>query len=598
MYRIRLLFAFFVILVGFVWLRLFYWQIINGDRIRVIAASQHTGKFSLLAKRGEFFTRDGFPFVLNDVVYRVVANPSEIENSREIAEKFASMTVDDSQHKRMIAQQMMHEATASTEPGVFTLPPQEIDALKFDEQKRLESLLSQKKLRWVQLYPRISDEMKTRFSDLNYKGITFEETFGRMYPEASLSGTLAGILGADVNGQPKGAYGLEGKYDGEISGKSGRVVQEQDAKGRPILAGDHRTITARQGSDLYLTIDRTVQYIAQTKLLDGIKKYGAKGGSIVIMDPKTGAVLAMVSYPTFEPSLREYFGEEWYRNPVVADTYEPGSTFKTVVMAAGIDAGVISYDTRCPVCSGPRKVGEHLIRTWNNQYQDNPTMIDVLVHSDNTGMVFIGDKLGKNKLYDYLKNFGFGEVTGIDLQDETGSLLRKPEDLRDIDFATETFGQGIAVTPIQMVRAVSAIANKGKLMKPFIVDSIQRDDERVEIKPEPVRQVISEHSAATMTDIMVKSAEHGEAKFAILPGYRIAGKTGTAQIAIDGVYDEKKTIASFVGFAPADDPKFVMLVKLNQPSSSQWGSETAAPLFFNVARELLQYYEIPPDNIR
>jgi cell division protein FtsI/penicillin-binding protein 2 len=347
-----------------------------------------------------------------------------------------------------------------------------------------------------------------------------------------------------------------------------------------------------------VTIDRTIQYLAQTELEKGIKKYGAKGGSIVIMDPQTGGVLSMVSYPHFEPTLREYFDDSWYKNPIVADTYEPGSTFKTVVMAAGIDAGVISYDTRCPVCSGPRKVGQYLIRTWNNQYQDNPTMVDVLVHSDNTGMVFIGDKLGKQKLYDYLKNFGFGEVTGVDLQDETGSRLRTPQESQDIDFATETFGQGIAVTPMQMVRAVSAIANKGKLMRPHIVEAIQRDTERVEIQPEFVRQVISAQAAATMTDIMVKSSEHGEAKFAILPGYRIAGKTGTAQIAIEGAYDPSKTIASFVGFAPADDPKFVMLVKLNQPSSSQWGSETAAPLFFAIAKELLNYYEIPPDNIR
>ncbi len=594
MYRLRLLFAFFVALVVLVWLRLFYWQVITGDKIKVIAASQHTGKFLLSAKRGEFFTQDGFPLVLNNVVYRVVANPSEIDKQREIAEKFSQLAADDEQHKRSIAMQIMHEATAATIPGVFTLTPVELDQRRFEEQKRLDTLLSQRDLRWAQLYSHVSLEMKEKMESYDFKGITFEDTFGRLYPEASLSGTIAGFLGSDVNGQPKGSYGLEGKYEGEISGKSGRVVQEQDARGRPIITGGNRTITARQGSDLYLTLDRTVQYVAQTKLEEGIRKYGAKGGSIVIMEPKTGAILAMSSFPNLDPELREYFPEEWYRNPIVADTYEPGSTFKTLVMAAGIDAGVIDYDTRCPVCAGPRKVGAHLIRTWNNQYMDNPTMVDVLVHSDNTGMVFIGDKLGKDRLYDYLKNFGFGELTGVDLQDETGSQLRKPQDMRDIDFATETFGQGIAVTPIQMVRAVGAIANNGMLMKPYLVHTIQRDTEKVEIKPEELKQVISERSAQTMVDIMVKSAEHGEAKFAMLPGYRIAGKTGTAQIAIDGVYDEKKTIASFVGFAPADNPKFVMLVKLVEPTSSQWGSETAAPLFFTVARDLLNYYEISP----
>jgi cell division protein FtsI/penicillin-binding protein 2 len=595
MYRLRLLFAFFAILLVCVWMRLFFWQIVNGEKIRVLAAAQHVGRFSLDARRGEFYTSDGFPLVRNADNYRVVADPSLVgDQSSIIAEKVANLIVDDQQKKRMIAMQIIHDATASTEPATFAKSATEISAINTLEKDRLFKLVSQKNLRWVQLYPQLSSELKDQLEKMELKGITFEPTFGRSYPEASLSGVFVGILSSDVNGAPKGTYGLEGQYDGEIAGKSGKVTQEQDARGRALLAGDYRSITARQGSDLVLTIDRTVQYIAQKKLIEGVRKFGATGGSVVIMDPKTGGVIAMTSTPEVDLRYREFFPNEWYKNPIVADNYEPGSTFKTLVMAAGIDAGVISYDTVCPICSGPRQIGPHLIRTWNNQYMQNPTMVDVLVHSDNTGMVYIGDKLGKEKLYDYLKNFGFGELTNIDLQDEAGSLLRKPSELRDIDFATETFGQGIAVTPIQMVRAVSAIANKGILMKPRVVDSIKRDSAEIDVKPEEIRRVISEKSALTMTDIMVKSAEHGEAKFAMLPGYRIAGKTGTAQIAIDGVYDEKKTIASFVGFAPADNPKFVMLVKINQPTSSQWGSETAAPLFFEIAKELMQYYGIPP----
>jgi cell division protein FtsI/penicillin-binding protein 2 len=586
MYRVRLVFAFFCILLFLVWMRLFYWQVVRGEQVKSIAAAEHIGRFQLSADRGEFYTSDGFSLVMNGKMYRVVADPKEMDASPEsVAEKFVDVVISDEDRRRALARQILHEATASTAPAQFYYSETELSERKRTERERLTGILQQKKLRWAQLYTQLSPEIKTKLEQFKFKGITFEETFGRMYPEASLSGMLAGLLTSDVNGAPKGSYGLEGKYDGEISGKEGKLRQEQDARGRVILAGDNKEIDARHGSDLVLHLDRTVQHIVQTKLKEGVIKNGAKGGSVVIMDPTTGGILAMASYPSMTPDNWEYFPQEWYKNPLVADTYEPGSTFKTVVMAAGIDAGVINYTTVCPVCSGPRKIGSFLIRTWNNQYQNNPTMVDILVHSDNTGMVYIGDLLGKDRLQKYLGNFGFGQVTNIDLQDETGSLLRKTQDMRDIDFATETFGQGIAVTPIQMVRAVAAIANKGKLMEPHVVKEIKRDHETVKIEPKVVRQVISEKTALTMTDIMVKSAEHGEAKFAMLPGYRIAGKTGTAQIPIDGVYDASKTIASFVGFGPADNPKFIGLVVLNEPSRSQWGSETAAPLFFDIAKE-------------
>ncbi len=595
MYRLRLLFAFFIFLTILVWLRLFYWQVYSGSKIKVIAASQHIGHFDLNAKRGEFFTKDGFPLVLNGASFRVVADPHSVtEKSSVIAEKIADIVITDEELERNKALQLVHEATAATEPATYRLSDDQVKSKKREEEKRVQDILDKKELHWAQLYSHVTVPVKEQLEKLEFKGISFEKTFGRMYPEASLSGTFVGILGSDVNGEPQGSYGLEGKYDGEISGKSGKVRQEQDALGRMILVGDYRNITARHGSDLVLHIDRTVQHIVQEKLREGIAKYGAKDGSIVVMEPSTGGILAMSGYPSIDPDLREYFPSSWYRNPLVADTYEPGSTFKTIVMAAGIDAGVINYNTTCPVCFEPRRVGQYLIRTWNNQYMQNPTMEDVLIHSDNTGMVFIGDKLGNERLQRYLKNFGFGQPTGVDLQDETGSLLREVKDMRDIDFATETFGQGIAVTPIQMVRAVGAIANRGNMMEPHVVEKIKRDNETVEIKPKVVRRVISEKAALTMTDIMVKSAEHGEAKFAILPGYRIAGKTGTAQIPIDGVYDASKTIASFVGFAPADNPRFVMIVRLTEPKSSQWGSETAAPLFFAITKELLRYYGVSP----
>lgn len=221
-------------------------------------------------------------------------------------------------------------------------------------------------------------------------------------------------------------------------------------------------------------------------------------------------------------------------------------------------------------------------------------MTQVLQYSSNVGMVFVGNKLGRDKVFQYIKSFGFGELTGIDLQDEASPPLRDRSEWGDIDFATATFGQGIAVTPLQMVRAVSAIANGGWIMEPKVVRAIgQENGKTVGLKSEKNRRIIRDSTAQLLTEMMVSAVENGEAKWAKPKGYRIAGKTGTAQIPVAGHYDEKKTIASFVGFAPADDPRFVMLVTLREPSSSPWGSETAAPLFFSIAKDLFLYFGIP-----
>ncbi|MDQ3239383.1 MAG: penicillin-binding protein 2, partial [bacterium] len=452
MYRIRLLFAFFTFLMVLVWFRLFYWQILQGSKIQVLAGSQHVGKFQVVASRGEFYSSDGFPLVLNSEIYRVVVNPFELtDNEENVSKSIAELVIKDEDLKRSRALQIIREASGATDSGLVHYTDVEKKTKIDEESSRLRNIFKQKELRWAQLYPEVTKEIKSEIEKLKIKSITLENAIGRMYPEASLSGTLSGILGYDVNGNPKGSYGLEGYYNGEISGKSGKLRQEQDAFGRALVGGDFRNISARNGSDLKLHIDRTAQYIVQKKLQEGLSKYGAKDGSVVVMDPKTGAIIAMVSLPVFDPDVRKFFPTSWYKNPIVADTYEPGSTFKTLVMAAGLDAGVINYNTICPVCSGPRKIDSFLIRTWNNKYMEKPTMLDILVNSDNTGMVYIGEKLGKEKMHEYLNNFGFGGNTGIDLEDESSLPLRDSKKLRTIDFATESFGQGIAVTPIQMV---------------------------------------------------------------------------------------------------------------------------------------------------
>jgi len=263
-------------------------------------------------------------------------------------------------------------------------------------------------------------------------------------------------------------------------------------------------------------------------------------------------------------------------------------------MAAGVDAGVIKPDTKCEICDQPFKIDKYVIRTWNNKYYANSTMTEVLAHSDNVGMVYVGQKLGIDLFLSYLNKFGITQRTGLDVQGEVTPQLRQK--WTDLDLYTAAFGQGISVTGIQMLKVVGAIANKGIPVQPRLVESIIDNEREFFIPTKEEEPAISIKTAQTVTDMMVSAVEYGDAHWARPKGYKIAGKTGTAQVAIGGHYDEQKTIASFIGFAPADDPKFVMLTIIEEPKSSQWGSETAAPLFFNIARKLFMYMGIPESN--
>ncbi|MCJ7826552.1 penicillin-binding protein 2, partial [Patescibacteria group bacterium] len=447
---------------------------------------------------------------------------------------------------------------------------------------------------WVPLEHKVEKETVERLKSLQEKGLGFEEEPKRYYPEASMAAHLLGFVGLDQNGMDRGYFGLEGFYDRELRGKEGSLEIEKDVAGDPILIGQTFRVEPQDGRDLILWIDRSVQAIAEKRLKEGVEKYGAKEGSVVIMDPKTGGILGMASFPSYDPRSYATSEKERYINPTVAGSYEPGSAFKVIIMGAGIDAGVITPQTEMDE-TGPVEVGGYTIRTWNNQYHGKITMTKVLEYSSNVGMVFVGKKLGREKLLSAIKNFGFGKPTDIDLEDESSPTIRPNKEWYEIDLSTASFGQGIAVTPIQMVRAVGALANGGVLMEPKVVKAIQdKNGKIVPIPPKKLRQVVSKKTAEEVTEMMVASVDNGEAKWAKPQGYRIAGKTGTAQIPVSGHYDEKKTIASFVGFAPADDPKFVMLVTLRETTSSQWGSETAAPLFFNIAKDLFLYYGISP----
>lgn len=556
--------------------RLFYWQVIQSSDLSVEAVEQRTTTERIAASRGSILSDDGFILTSNREYYQLYAYKPQLELSlQDISQKLAPLALSEPR-----------DATEAAKPI-----EQRVDELE----KQLLSDLSNPDKKWVPLVRGITKEQKEQIQTLEILGVGFDPYEKRYYPEASMSAHILGFVGHDDQGNPQGYFGLEGHYNMELQGREGRITQEKDAFGRPILIGTYDQLQSRQGRDLQLYLNRSMQHIAETRLLEALERYGAKSGEVTIMDPSNGAILASAAFPNYDASHLSDFPQSVYKNPVIANSYEPGSTFKTIVMAAGIESGVITPETVCgSPCSAPTKIGKYSIRTWNNQYDPTQTMTDVLANSDNTGMVFVAQQMGKEAFVEWINDFGFGQITGVDLQEEATPDLR--QQWGDIDVATASFGQGLAVTNMQMLRAVSVIANGGYLVKPMVVKSVDDGTRVLPIKKTIEDRLISEETAQKVTQMMIESAHHGEAQWTVLKDYTVAGKTGTAQIPIDGHYDEEKTIASFVGFAPAEDPSFVMLVKLREPESSQWASETAAPLWYQIAHDLMIYLNIPPKN--
>lgn len=558
LWRYRILLAFFLSAFLLILGRLFYWQFVRAEELISLADSQYGKLKKEVPERGEIKTSDGFPIATNKITYLITANPKLIpESDNTKIAKLLSPVI------------LVDEATISAN-------------LQLDKF-------------WVPLKNNVEAEVKHKIEKFNLTGIGFEQQSIRYYPEASLAAKLIGFVGKDESGNNKGYFGVEGFYDRQLSGKIGLKREIRDAHGRPILAKTDIRSGKINGRNLILHIDRFVQFTLEEALKKGFYKYGANAATGIIMDPKTGGILAMSGFPDFEPGKYDNYDDDRYLNPLISSGYEPGSTFKPLIMAAAIDSGLVMPETECTICSEPVSIGGFTIKTWNDQYKPNITMSNVIRDSDNTGMVFVSQKLGLKKMYRYLKEYGFGEMTGIDLQGEMAPDIRLLDQWYPIDLATASFGQGISVTPIELIAAFASIANEGKLMVPQVVDKIENEKgELIDIAPKVVKQPISGRTALIMREMLVNAVKAGEAKWAAPSGYRIAGKTGTAQIPIEGHYDPNKTIASFIGFAPADDPKFIMLIIYDRPTTSIYGAETAAPTFFEVAKKILTYYKINP----
>ncbi|NTU46727.1 penicillin-binding protein 2 [Candidatus Roizmanbacteria bacterium] len=546
----RVLFTIFFFCFLAILAKLFFLQVLNANNFN----AEYVRTQKILPERGKVLDRNGSPLALNETVYQLFAEP------KKITDRFAVIKhIDDVLH--------IGETT-------------------------LEARLDQTK-QWVAIKSGVTKEEKQQLESIKLFGLGFDNQTKRFYPEASLSAHILGFVGKNAQGENTGYFGIEGYYNKELMGLPGFLKSERDLTDRPIFIGTQEKMPAENGRDILLTIDKAVQNIAKQKLKDAMISSQALEGCVIIANPQTMELLALTCLPDYDPSTYWDFEQTVFKNSSIQNLYEPGSTFKPLIVAAALEEGAIKPDEVFNE-TGPVSVGEYEIKTWDSKYSGMISITQILEKSSNVGMVFIGQKLGNDNVYSYVQKYGFGKETGIDLQGEVAGYLKPKEDWYPIDYATATFGQGVSVTPMQMIRAFSAVINGGYLLKPYTVYAMRDNDGEKKRDRQVVRRIITEKNSAIMRKMLVDTVENGEVKWAVPKGYKVGGKTGTAQIPIAGHYDATKTVASFIGFAPADNPKFIMLTVLREPKSSQWGAETAAPLFFEIARELFVYYNIPP----
>ncbi|MCX6809332.1 MAG: penicillin-binding protein 2 [Candidatus Berkelbacteria bacterium] len=560
-----------VIFVG----RLFQRQIITSGQYTALADKQYYTKIDQPAKRGDIFIQDkdnqnlidesktGLFTVANDLeLYSLTLIPKNITDKRDAANKIAPIISED--------------------------------------QNAIFEKINNNKLYIPPLKKHLSKEDADKIAALNLKGVFLEGEYSRFYPENSFLSQVLGFVDYGGNGK----YGAEEYFDGVLKGEGGVLKGLKDNLGRVIKIQQNEP--GKDGSSVVLTIDRSVQYMAEKKLKEGIEKYGADAGSIVIMDPKTGAILAMASSPDYDPNkFNEVKTDQQsiFINPITASNWEPGSIFKPIITAAGLEGKFIEPDSKPSPEEGgfsnKVNVGGYEIHNSQDKSFGFESVTQILENSDNIGMIWVANKIGNDFLGEFIKKMGFGIKTGIDLSGESSGQVSSYKTWKDVNRATISFGQGISVTPLQIAQAYSTIADKGSLVKPHILDKVISPDGKVtKYEPETPIKIMSEENAKKDTDMMISVVENGHGKKAKVEGFKVAGKTGTAQIPKPGGgYEENQHIGSFAGFAPADDPRFVMLVKLDHPQNVEWAESSAAPIFGEIADWLLNsYLKVPKQN--
>ncbi len=553
--RIRISAVVITLFAGAIMVQLFTLQVQDRYNSKEKAAELRVWESPIAANRGIIRDSNGLLLASNIWVYNIYAAPQGLteRQSEKVADKLGKLLPEVAQAKIKDAVTFVPE-----HKNIYNLITAAVDSDRADQVKAAQ-------------LPGIFLEAKSR----------------RTYPNNNLMGQLLGF----ANNENVGAYGIEGRYDKELKGVAGTRLAEHDREGNPIVLGQIQLKPPVEGGDITLTIDSSIQFMVERELKKGMDEHKAEKAIAIVADPQTGAILAWASFPNYNPN--EFFKTDpaLLKDPIVSDVYEPGSTFKILTAAIGIDTGTVKPDSAADLPGCVIKYSQ-TICNFNKEGYKNQTVVKTLERSSNVGAMWIAEKFGPDKYYDYLNRFGITELTGIDLSGEAGSILRTraSKDWSPLDFLTNAFGQSVAVTPIQLVQAVSAVANGGKLMKPYVVSKITRGDAVIsETKPTVIRQAISPESARTTTDMLVSAVRQGETRLADVKGYRIAGKTGTTTL-----YNSELTIGSTIAYAPADNPRFIILVRYDKTKDTPWGSNTAAPVVKNIAEQLFAKFQIPP----
>ena len=612
-FRLLFIFVFVVFIALLLWLG--YLQILQTKKYTTLAENQRTRSSDLLPRRGSILLSekdDAEPFsvattrqaesayvepraiknldytvgVLSEILWRY--NQREVVRRQGLLDDSGQYTVEEIEVRKN-----------NTEKKVGEEVLKQAEQEKQDIQNRLKNKLSNKEDPYEPLiasYQRFDDQLINDLKNLNLPEIRFEKFYDRYYPEQTLAAQVLGYVRQDgLN--IKGEYGIEGAMNEILQGNSGFMEAERDVIGRLISVSSMDLKPAEDGADIVLTIDRIVQTYAEQIAKQGRDKFGAEKASIIVADPYTGEIKAIANYPTFDPN---YFGDirdvSVMRNNALLDVFEPGSIFKPLVMSIAMDLGLIDPNTTMND-SGPLKVGKYIINTFDGKHLGVISMTQILEQSNNVGMVWVAQKIGAEKLFEGLRHFGIGDKTGLPLTGEAARALPLPDTWSEVNLDTISFGQGVVVTPMQMLVSAMAVINGGQLLEPHIIKEIRNSNGNTEkTQVRLIRQVVTPETSTKVTAMMTSVVENGVAGLAKVKGYYVGGKTGTAQV-VDpetGRYSADKKIISFFGFAPSEKPKFAVLIILDNPKGLSFASGTAAPMFRDLASKLLNYYMIPP----
>ena len=445
---------------------------------------------------------------------------------------------------------------------------------------------------------KLNDEQAARISEAALPGLRLTSFRGRFYPQGMRLAHTIGFVGFAADGiTQQGVYGIEAGYEDTLRGTPGMIRGERDAQGTVLEAFSSSGAMALPGADIVLTIDPNIQYQAEKNLREIDSQFGASGGSVIVMEPRTGAIRALANEPTFDPNRYGKIEDlSVFTNSAIAVPYEPGSTFKPMTMAAALDSGAVRPDTTFQN-TGSLVINGYTISNTLQQYNGVRPMVDVLRYSLNTGAIFAMEAAGHERFRAAVKAFGFGAPTGIELPEEHVGSIENLETNRPINFATAAFGQGITATALQMARAIGAIANGGVLIQPRLIEEVRYPNgERSTVESKEGKRIIAQATATRLAAMMMRVIEDGTGIKAKIPGYSIAGKTGTAQIPYVGQPGyEEDTIHTFAGFFPAFDPQYVILTKVDRPHGVRYAEATAVPVFRKLAEYLITYAAIPPD---